>query len=525
MSHEKVSLVICDGLGLTPEVNGNAFTSAQTPTFDYLLKNYPSMRLLAAGTEVGLDMGEPGNSEVGHLSIGTGQIVPQAFQIINASIKSEAYRKNKAFVTILEPFKRDPDKMLHIVGLVSRGGVHGHIDHIITLLHYAKEHGVRRVAVHGISDGRDTAPKVVLEEIKPLLEVLHQFEVGVLATIGGRFFALDRDSHWDRTDAFYWALMGKSRYFSSSLETAVTEGYGRGESDENLQPTVFVDAQGHPLAPIQAGDAVIITNYRPDRIRQLATRIIMMPNPIFVLLMTDYFLGKIPESPIKETRVVVAYPLPKPKVTLAGTLARSDKRQLHIAETEKYAHITYFFDGHEEEKNNLEEWLLIPSVRVASFDWVPEMSAPAITNAYLQAKMNNPPDFTVINYANMDMVAHTGNLEATIMAVTNVDIQLRTLVQYAEEQQEWLIITADHGNCEHMVNPETHEIDKEHTNNPVPVIIVHPKLKQPRAMDKFQLAVLSNIGMLADVAPTILAILGVNKPSEMAGTSLLKQLT
>lgn len=524
MSSEKVTLVICDGLGLTPEIAGNAFANAQTPTFDYLLKNYPAIRLLAAGSEVGLDMGEPGNSEVGHLTIGTGQVLPQAFQIINGAIKSESYKTNKAFLSALQEIKNKPSKTLHLVGLVASGGVHGHIDHMIALLNLAKERGVTQVAIHAITDGRDTRPKTALDEIKPLVAVLKQFQRGVIASVGGRFYALDRDTHWERTDVFYWAMQGKGRHMALSLEDAIKQGYARGEGDENLQPTVITNAEGIPAATIQDGDVVILTNYRPDRVRQLATRIISLTKQLTIVTMTDYFLGRLPAVGNTKTRVFTAYKLPKPDGTLAGTLARHGKSQLHVAETEKYAHVTYFFNGHEEKKHPRESWLLVPSVRVVSFDWVPEMSAPAITAAYLQAKANNGADFTTINYANMDMVAHTGNYEAALLAVTAIDQQIRSLVEYAEQKQEWLIITSDHGNCEQMINPQTHEIDKEHTTNPVPFILVHPKLKQPRTMDKFQLAVLSTIGMLADIAPTILDIFQIKKPGEMVGGNLLEDL-
>ncbi len=524
MNKENVTLVICDGLGLSTELAGNAFTSAQTPTFDYLFQNYPVSRLLSAGSEVGLDMGEPGNSEVGHLTLGTGQVLPQAFQIINASIKSDAYRTNKAFLWAMEKAKQEPSSTLHLVGLVSSGGVHCHIVHMLAFLLLAKDKGLKRVAIDAISDGRDTSERVVLDESKALIEMLKQFPFGVINSVGGRFYALDRDTHWERTDAFYWAMFGKSHVVATSLNAAILQGYGRGESDENIQPITIVDNNGAPLAPLRDNDVVILTNYRPDRIRQLAARLITVPTQMNIICMTDYFLGKSPEAVNPKTQIMSAYPLPKPSVTLASVLAHGHKSQLHIAETEKYAHITYFLNGHQEKKHPLEEWLLIPSLRVASFDMTPEMSAPSITNAYIQAKTNHPADFTVVNYANMDMVAHTGNYQATILAVTNVDLQLRTIVNYAESKGEWLIITADHGNCEQMINPITHEIDKEHTTNPVPIIFVHPKLKQTRTMDKFQLAVLSNVGMLADVAPTILAIMGINKPSEMVGSNLLEQI-
>ncbi len=524
MASEKVTLVICDGMGLSPEINGNAIIQAATPTLDYLLQNYPAMRLLAAGSEVGLDLGEPGNSEVGHMTIGTGQVLPQAFQVINGSIKSEGYKSNKVLLQMAEEFKADPTKTLHIIGLVSSGGVHGHINHMIALLRFAKDHNISRVAIHAITDGRDTPPQVALSDIAQLYPYLSQFELGKIATIGGRYFAMDRDQNWERTDAYYWPLLGRFDHQASTLETAVNQGYERGQSDENLQPTVIVNADQQPIAPIQAGDTVLFTNYRPDRIRQLATRIITSSIPLTIVTLTDYFLGDIPATVNQDTKIMSAYPLPKPQGTFSQVVAKAGKSQLHIAETEKYAHITYFFNGHAEEKNPLEEWLLVPSPKVDSFDRVPEMSAQAITQAYLNAQHNHPTDFTTLNYANLDMIGHTGNFEATQQAVTLVDTQLKLLVEWAEEHGSWLAITADHGNAEQMVNPITGEIDKEHTTNPVPFILIHSSLKRPRGGDKSQLATISQVGILADVAPTLLEILNLKPSAQMVGTSLLHQL-
>jgi 2,3-bisphosphoglycerate-independent phosphoglycerate mutase len=523
METPHVTLVICDGMGLSPEVNGNAILQAKTPTLDYLLANYPSMRLLASGTEVGLDMGEPGNSEVGHLTLGTGQVLPQAFQIINGSIKSEEYKKNKVFLEGLEKAKSG-DATLHIVGIVSSGGVHGHIDHIIAMLELAKEKGVKKVAIHAITDGRDSPPKVALDDIKKLAKLLEKFESGVIATVGGRFYAMDRDKTWERTDAFYWAMLGKSKFTSATVEEAINAGYKRGESDENLQPTIITGQGGEAIAPVKDNDVLLFTNYRPDRIRQLATRVISGKQSIFIMTMTDYFLGDVPEVGKAGTKALDAFPLPKPKGTLSEALEEHHKSQLHLAETEKYAHVTYFFNGHEEKKHAKEEWLLVPSAKVDSFDRVPEMSAKPITAAYISSRKNHPADLTVVNYANMDMVGHTGNFKATIQAVEFVDEQLKIVLDSIEKEKSWMLITADHGNAEQKINPITNEIDKEHTTNPVPFILVHIDVKKGRGMDKSQLAVMSQVGMLADVSPTILELMDIRKPAQMAGASLVKQL-
>lgn len=525
MALTPVTLVICDGMGLSPEVRGNAVQDAATPTLDYLFANYPSVRLLASGTEVGLDMGEPGNSEVGHLALGTGQVLPQAFQLINSAIKSEAYKKNKAFLTAMERVKKNPEATLHLVGLVSSGGVHGHMDHIMALLDLAREKKVPRVAIHAITDGRDSPPQVALEDLKKITPLFKGFKSGVVASIAGRFYAMDRDTNWERTDAAYWALMGKSTLSAPSVDDAINTAYGRGEKDENLQPTIITSDDGQPLAPMKPGDAVIFTNYRPDRIRQITLRVMSSNAGLTIVTMTNYFLVDMPVALQEGSEVLNAFPLPSPQGTLAQLLAQHRVAQLHIAETEKYAHITYFFNGHQEKKQPLEEWLLVPSVKVDSFDRAPTMSAAAVTSAYLQSKTQHPSDFTTVNYANMDMVGHTGNFEATKEAVTFVDAELKQVVDYIEAHNEWLLITADHGNAEQMINPVTGDVDKEHTTNPVPLILVNPSLKRGRNISKNELANTSAVAMLADVAPTILEILGIKQSREMVGSSLLKQMT
>jgi 2,3-bisphosphoglycerate-independent phosphoglycerate mutase len=512
-----VSLVICDGFGLSAERNGNAILQSPTPTLDYLLQNYPAMRLLAAGTEVGLDPGEPGNSEVGHLTLGTGQVLPQAFQIINGSIKSEAYKQNPVFLQTFDQVVKTPNATLHMVGLVSAGGVHGHIDHMTALLTLAKERGVQRVVVHAITDGRDSPPRVALQDLQRLTPILATFSNGRIGSVSGR---MDRDHNWERTDAAYWAMAGISQFTAPSAESAVQAAYDRGESDENLHPTVIA---GNEAASIKEGDVVVFTNYRPDRIRQLSTRVLTQCANCTVVTLTDYFLEEKIQT-AAGTTLASAYPLPKPEGTLSRSLADAHKSQLHIAETEKYAHITYFFNGHEERKQAQEQWLLVPSVKVDSFDKAPEMSAAQITAAYINAAQHHSANFTTINYANMDMVGHTGNFEATCKAVSAVDAQLKAVIEQAEQSQEWLFITADHGNAEQMIHPVSGEVDKEHTVNPVPLIVVHPSLKRARSLDKHHLAAIGQTGILADVAPTILELFNITKTPQMVGTSLLPQL-
>lgn len=520
MSNRAV-LVICDGLGLSPEINGNAFVNAATPTFDYILQNYPALSLLAAGPEVGIGQGEPGNSEVGHLTIGTGQVLPQAFQIINGAIKSGDYKTNPV---LLDGIKNVVERgsTLHLVGLASKGGVHGYVDHILACLTLANELGVKNVVIHAITDGRDTPPQVALTDLHVIEEVLKQFANGRFGSVGGRYWAMDRDNNWERTDQAVWPMIGKGQVVANSVFDAISQGYARGENDETLMPTMVLDNSGMPAGSIQDGDTVIFTNYRPDRIRQLASRLIALPQILHTITLTDYFFDEMPQVGRPETTLANAYPLPKPSGTLTEILSKAGKRQLHIAETEKYAHITYFFDGHQEKKHPGEEWLLIPSQKVDSFDRVPDMSAPQITQAFLNAQATQP-DFTAINYANADMVGHTGNYQATIKAIEALDRELRLIINYAETNNVWVAVTADHGNAEQKINPKSGEIDKEHTTNPVPFLLVHPTLKKSRTTTKQSCAALPQVGMLADVAPTLLEVLGLKPSPEMVGSSLLSQ--
>ncbi len=509
-------------MGLSAESEGNALLQTATPALDYVLANYPSQRLLAAGTEVGLDNGEPGNSEVGHIAIGTGQVLPQAFQIINGSIKSGDFRRNRIIAAALRGILAQPNRTLHIVGLISSGGVHGHIDHMLSLLSWARDQGVQRVAVHAISDGRDSPPRVALSDAVKIESVLKRFPFGVMASISGRYFAMDRDNNTNRTQEAFSALTGRGRLRASTLELALKRAYVQGESDETVPPTILTDANDRPLAWIQPGETVIFTNYRPDRIRQLVALAVTNVNDLTVVTMTDYLLA---DLPLKAGNAIdVAYPLPKPRGTLADILADNGKSQLHIAETEKYAHVTYFFNGHLETKHPYEDWLLVPSIKVASFDQTPAMSASAITAGYLNAQKHLPADFVVMNYANLDMVGHTGNFAAACLAVSCVDEQLGQLITHAETNREWLVITADHGNVEQMIDPRSGTVDKEHTVNPVPFVVVHPSFRQPRAADKRQLALMSQVGMLADVAPTILAVMGLSPSVDMVGESLISGL-
>lgn len=523
MNNNCITLVVCDGLGLSPERNGNAFTNAATPTFDNILQNYPAVSLQASGSEVGLDDGEPGNSEVGHLTIGTGQVLPQAFQIVNRANSSGEYTNNKAFLLLCAQAIKN-QSTLHIIGLISRGGVHGYLDHMVTYLTFANNKGVRKVVVHAITDGRDGPERVARTDIQEIEHCLTRFESGVIGSVSGRYFAMDRDHNWDRTDQAYWAMMGKGQQRSQSVRDVIGSAYARGETDETLSPTVVVNDDGVPVGAIQTGDVILFTNYRPDRIRQLATRLISTSIILTIVTLTDYFFGNQPQFGRPESLLMSAYPLPKPEGTLSEILASQLKSQLHIAETEKYAHVTYFFDGHQEVKHTGEQWLMIPSLKINSFERAPEMSASQITQAYLDAITNSVPDFTIINYANADMVGHTGNYQATVKAIECIDTQLRILVAHAESRQTWLLITSDHGNAEQKIEPTTGEVNKEHTTNPVPFLLVHPSLKKPRGLNKMALGEQSPVGMLADIAPTILAIMEIAQSKQMVGSSLLEQL-
>jgi 2,3-bisphosphoglycerate-independent phosphoglycerate mutase len=498
-------LIILDGWGLREEREGNAILQAKTPNFDSFLNCFPHARLSASGEAVGLPDGQMGNSEVGHLNLGAGRIVYQEFTRINMAIKTGGFFKNPV---LKKAFELGKNSRLHLLGLVSDGGVHSHEEHIYALLEMARREGVKELFVHAFLDGRDTPPKSALTYIKKLQKKMGEVGVGRIATVAGRYYAMDRDKRWERTKLAYEAIVyGKGEFAADAIQ-AVEKGYGRGETDEFIRPTVVGGLEGKRL--VRDGDASIFFNFRPDRARQLSRAFIFPgfnefdrgeePPHVHFITMTQYDV-RFP--------VPVAFPPEKLENVLADVLAENGLRQLRIAETEKYAHVTYFFNGGVEKPKPLEERVLIPSPKVPTYDLKPEMSAYEVAERVIKEMEKDIFDVIIMNFANPDMVGHTGVLKAAIKAIEAVDDCLGKVVRKVREVGGECFITGDHGNAEEMVDAFTGKPHTAHTTNPVPFIYLG---KNNRA--------LRDDGILADVAPTMLEVLRLKKPSEMKGESL-----
>lgn len=516
-------LVICDGWGVAPDSEGNAITRARTPNFDSYLRTYPAMTIRSSGSEVGLSWGEMGNSEVGHLAIGAGRVYYQTLPRIDRDIESGDFKQNTAFLQAIEHVKKNGSR-LHLVGLVSGGAVHALDIHAHVLLELAKEQGLSEVYVQAVLDGRDTIYNAGIDFMTSLQQKMTELGVGKIASVSGRFFAMDRDNRWDRIEKAYNAMvLGQGEQAPDALE-AIKASYAKEVYDEEFVPTVIVE-NGQPVGTVQDNDAVIIFNFRPDRAREI-TKAFVLPDfenfsrqkvqNLFSVTMTEYE-GGLP--------VTVAYPPERIENCLAKVLSDAGLTQLHIAETEKYAHITFFLNGTIEDPFPGEERVIIPSPRVPSYDQEPEMSASKIADRVVKEIQADTFDFIVLNFANADMVAHTGNLEASIKAMEAVDTAFGRIVDATLAKNGIVFMTADHGNGEELVNLRTGDIDKEHATNPVPFLIIGNQYKgQPGVAGPVpdgDLSLMSPVGMLADVAPTILSTLGIPQPPEMTGQPLI----
>jgi len=523
MRPKPVVLIVIDGLGIAPDADGNAVTRANMPNFKHFIEAYPAMTLRANGEAVGLSWGQMGNSEVGHLTIGSGRIFFQSLPRINLSIEDGSFFQNLAFQSAVTHAKQTGGT-LHLMGLCSPGGVHAHMEHLYALLDFCKMQKFDKVAIHAFMDGRDTIFNSGLGFITELEQKIKQVGVGVIATIGGRFYAMDRDSRWDRVQKMYEAMvLGQGQQAKSAVE-AVQSSYAAGVYDEELIPTVIMKNNA-PVATMKSGDAVIFFNYRPDRAREM-TKALALPD-----------FDKFPRQPFENFRLVtmteyekdlpveVAFPPQLAETCLARVISDAGFRQLHIAETEKYAHVTFFFNGMREDEFPGEERVIIPSPRVSSYDAVPEMSTPQIAERLVKEIAGGQYDFMVANLANPDMVAHTGKFEATIKAHETVDTALGKIADAALAVGGAMLITADHGNSEEVVNLTTGAMDKEHSTNPVPFIIVGKAFEGLRAptgdVIGGDLSMAPPVGMLADVAPTILKIMELQPPADMIGRSLI----
>ena len=496
-----VALVILDGWGLAEDGPGNAVSLASTPVFDSLWEEHPHTSLTAWGPAVGLPEGQMGNSEVGHLNLGAGAVVPQDLKRIDDAAQDGSLAQNSAIKAAL-----DTDR-LHLVGLVSDGGVHASLDHLRALIGIAEDAGVKDIVLHAFTDGRDTLPDSGEGFVEQAEGWLRDAGVGRVGSVTGRYFAMDRDKRWDRIKLAYDALVhgrGDAPDAASGVE-AVRAAYERGETDEFVKATVVGED-----ARIRDGDSVLFFNFRPDRARELSRA---LGEDDF----DEFDRGDAPSvrlTTLTEYRegwpYPVAFPPERPSVTLASHLASLGKKQLHVAETEKYAHVTYFFNGGEEDEYEGEEHHLVDSPRdVATYDEKPEMSAYEAAEAFASDWRDGDFSFGIINFANPDMVGHTGVIEAAVKAVEAVDECLGKVVEAVEAKGGSLVITADHGNCDHMLEPDGSP-NTAHSMNPVPLIVT---ADVPGLRDG---------GILADVAPTVLELMGVEQPPEMTGESLIE---
>lgn len=502
-----VTLVILDGWGAGSPGRSNAIHLADTPNMDRFMAEGSHTTLAASGEEVGLPPGQMGNSEVGHLNIGCGRIVRQSLSRITHAIKDGGFYENPAILGAITRAKQ-PGGALHLMGLLSDGGVHSHINHLKALLDLAAKHEVEQIFIHAILDGRDTPPQSALSFVEELEHTLQVKRVGTLASISGRYYTMDRDNRWERTRYAYDTLTGNgsSEAVTSSAAHAIEASYAKGTTDEFLEPLLIRGAEG----AIRDGDAVIFFNFRPDRARQITRAFVDEKFTSFPRKKMDLHFVCMTEYDASIKGVSVAFSPRVLEKTLGKVLADAGRTQLRIAETEKYAHVTFFFNGGVEAVLPCETRILIPSPQVATYDKKPEMSAVELTEAFLKHFDNTPDDFTVLNFANPDMVGHTGDLRAAIKAVETVDQCLARVVEAATAKGGTVIITSDHGNAETMVDSTTGTPMTAHTTSPVPFILLGADTPTLRAH-----------GRLCDIAPTILSILGIPQPEEMTGQSLL----
>ena len=513
MSHPPVVLIILDGWGLRSDREANAVALANTPRFDALWQTYPHTQLSASGEDVGLPPGIMGNSEVGHLNLGAGRVVQQEVSRINQAIDDERFYSNDVLTSVLQQTQAN-DGALHLVGLMSDGLVHSAQRHYLALLELARHQGVPgdRVFFHAILDGRDTPPQSAPSFLAPLQSAMEEHGVGRIATVSGRYYAMDRDKRWERIQKAYDAFVHGRGEQATTAEEAIQNGYDRGETDEFVLPNIIMD-NGKPVSRISSGDGLIFFNYRADRGRELL-RTLTDTN------FSEFDRGAAPELVVAtmtryDATLDVPYAFRPPDAMrniLGATISAHGRHQLRTAETEKYAHVTYFFNGGNETPFDGEDRIMIPSPKwVATYDEQPEMSAPAVTWKVVHALRSGQYDLILINFANPDMVGHTGSIPAATLAVETVDWGLGNIIDAVHAAGGRAIVTADHGNAEVMVNPESGNPHTAHTTNPVPLIVVDDQAKD---------TTLREDGRLADVAPTVLGLMNLPKPEEMAGKDL-----
>lgn len=526
--YRPVALIILDGWGIAEATAYNGVTLAQTPVMDRIEKEYYSTILQASGEIVGLEWGEMGNSEVGHLNMGAGFTVYQEIGQINNAIRDGSFFRNEVFCQAIDHVHKN-NSALHIMGLVSSGKVHSYNEHLYSLIDFAKDKEISQLYLHAWLDGRDTPPKSGLGFITELEEKLKQAKIGQIDTLSGRFYAMDRDEHWDRIQRAYEAMVkGRGNHYPSAA-AAIDDSYQHNVLDENFVPAI-IDSPERPYRPIQDNDAIIFFNYRPDRAREIC-KAFLLPGfnkfsasgeneprlqNLYFAAMSDYGV----ELPLH-----IAFHPQKIEYPIARIISERGLKQIHAAETEKFAHVTSFFDGGNTKPFNGEEFLLVHSRRdVLTYDLAPEMSAIPLTDQLIEKISTNQYDFILLNFANPDMVAHTGDIEATKIAVNTVDTCLGRLLDTILPLGGAVIVTADHGNAEFLRDPATGEIEKEHSSSPVPFAIVADGFERsqyaPPEVD-FGFKPGTPVGVLTDIAPTVLKLMGIEPPSSMTGRSLI----
>ncbi len=542
-------LLILDGYGLAPPSEGNAITLAKKPFINSYYKLYPHGQLIASGESVGLPANEEGNTEVGHLTIGAGRVIDQDLVRINKAIKDGNFFDNKAFLDAVEHVRKNNSK-LHIAGLIGSGNVHSSMEHFWALVEFCKQNKLRNIYFHLFTDGRDSPPQEGMTLIQKIDLEIKNSKVGAIASIAGRYFAMDRDGRWDRTKRVYDALVLGRGHPAYAAVDAIRKSYTEGKTDEFIEPTVIVNQKGIPIGKVDDGDAFIFFNFRIDRPRQLAMAFVL---PNFESL-RQFEFGEDPEKEGKSAGVVkfeagtfrrertikdlffvtmteyqknlpvsaVAYPKIVVKEPLAEVLSKSNLMQMHLSESEKERFVTYYFNGQRQEKFRGEESLIIPSPKVATYDKAPQMSVFEVVNEFKRKSNEGRFHFFVINFANPDMVAHSGNLPASIKAIEFTDQAVGLVVNWTLALGGTVVLTADHGNAEELltypttaffITTEEGQVNTDHSNNPVPVFVISEKFKgKPLALPN---------GALADVAPTALSLMGIPKPVEMTGKSLI----
>lgn len=510
MTYRPAALIILDGWGENPHKEANAIKEANTPFIDSLFKENPHATLLCSGEAVGLPEGQMGTSEVGHLNIGAGRVVYQSLVRISKALRDGEFKNNPVFMDLVQ-YAIKEGRPLHVMGLVSPGGVHSHTEHLYGIIKLAKEFGIKQVYIHAFLDGRDTPPSSAKDYLEELEEFCGKTGLGKIATISGRYYAMDRDKRWERVEKAYAAMVyGEGEEADSALQ-AIENSYVRDITDEFVLPTI-VKADGKPVATIKTGDPVLFFNFRPDRAREIA-RVFVDPEFTGFERKTGYlntFFAAMTQYDETLEMPLLFPPEERMKNILSEVLANNGKKQLRIAETEKYAHVTFFFNGGEEKPFPLEERILIPSPKVPTYDQKPEMSAYEVTDTLLKEIEQDKFDVIIMNYANCDMVGHTGVPEAARKAVEAVDDCLSRLIPAILAKGGAVILTADHGNAELMKDYQTGEPYTAHTTFPVPVIVIG--VQGPIQVKN---------GKLADLAPSLLELIGLPKPDEMTGVSLI----